>query len=32
LCAFGFVLHKSMKWADQRIGPKLFQLEEKGPS
>ncbi|MGA2439540.1 MAG: hypothetical protein ABSH08_01155 [Tepidisphaeraceae bacterium] len=32
LCAFGFVLHKSLKWADQRIGPKLFQLEEKGPS
>ena len=32
LCAFGFMLHKSMKWADQRIGPKLFQLEEKGPS
>jgi hypothetical protein len=32
LCAFGFVLHKSMKWADQRIGPRLYQLEEKGPS
>jgi hypothetical protein len=32
LCAFGFVLSKSMKWADQRIGPKLYQLEEKGPS
>jgi hypothetical protein len=32
LGAFGLVLHKSLKWADQRIGPRLYQLEEKGPS
>jgi hypothetical protein len=32
LCAFGYFLHKSMKWADQRIGPRLYQLEESGPS
>jgi hypothetical protein len=29
---FGYVLHDSMKWADQRIGPKLYDLEERGPS
>lgn len=32
LVAFGFALHKSMDWADKEIGPKLYHLEEKGPS
>lgn len=32
LGVFGFVLHRSLKWADQRIGPKLYQLETNGPS
>ena len=32
LAVFGFVLHKSLKWADLRFGPKLYQLEESGPS
>ncbi|MGD0542271.1 MAG: hypothetical protein ABSB33_12215 [Tepidisphaeraceae bacterium] len=32
LCIFGYTLHKSLKWADQRIGPRLYQLEERGPS
>jgi len=32
LAAFGFMLKKSMKWADRRIGPKLYELEESGPS
>jgi hypothetical protein len=28
---FGWVLGKSMKWADRRIGPMLYNLEERGP-
>jgi hypothetical protein len=32
LCFFGVVLHKSMKWADKDLGPKLYHLEEEGPS
>ena len=32
LVIFGFLLKESMKWADERIGPKLFRLEEEGPS
>jgi hypothetical protein len=32
LCFFGYTLHRSLKWADQRIGPKLYQMEERGPS
>jgi hypothetical protein len=32
LIVFGVVLKRSMKWADQRIGPELYQLEEHGPS
>lgn len=32
LIAFGFVLSRSMKWANQTIGPKLYHLEEHGPS
>jgi hypothetical protein len=32
LSIFGYTLHKSLKWADQRIGPKLYEMEEKGPS
>jgi hypothetical protein len=32
LAVFGFVLNRSMKWAHQRIGPRLYQLEESGPS
>src|ERR1700689_2203624 len=27
LCIFGYALHRSLKWADQRIGPRLYQLE-----
>jgi cation transport ATPase len=32
LTAFGYTLKKSMKWADRRLGPKLYELEESGPS
>jgi hypothetical protein len=32
LCVFGYALHRSLKWADQRIGPRLYDLEERGPS
>jgi hypothetical protein len=32
LGAFGVVLAKSMKWADRRMGPMLYNLEEHGPS
>ncbi|MGA3067240.1 MAG: hypothetical protein ABSF29_10380 [Tepidisphaeraceae bacterium] len=32
LIVFGFVLKRSMKWADQTIGPRLYQMEERGPS
>jgi len=32
LIAFGFMLHHSMKWANENIEPKLYQLEERGPS
>jgi hypothetical protein len=32
LVVFGFVLHRSMKWAHQTLGAKLYQLEEHGPS
>lgn len=32
LCVFGYVLHNSMKWADRRFAPTLYELEEKGPS
>jgi hypothetical protein len=32
LTVFGIVLKRSMKWADRHFGPKLYQLEEKGPS
>jgi len=29
---FGFVLVRSLKWAHMHVGPKLYQLEEEGPS
>jgi hypothetical protein len=32
LGAFAYVLHDSLKWANKRIGPMLYQLEEGGPS
>lgn len=32
LVIFGFLLHRSMKWADRKIGPRLYHLEERGPS
>jgi hypothetical protein len=32
LCFFGVMLRKSLKLADQRLGPKLYELEEQGPS
>ena len=32
LGVFGIVLMRSMKWAHRTIGPKLYQLEERGPS
>jgi hypothetical protein len=32
LCVFGWVLTKSLKWADVRMGPMLYKLEERGPS
>jgi hypothetical protein len=32
LSVFGYVLHKSMKWAHQRFAPIVYQLEEEGPS
>jgi hypothetical protein len=32
LIIFGFVVSRSLKWAHQTIGPKLYHLEERGPS
>lgn len=32
LSIFGYTLHKSLKWANQRIGPRLYELEDRGPS
>jgi hypothetical protein len=32
LTVFGIMLKHSMKWADRKFGPKLFQLEVNGPS
>src|SRR5665213_3124881 len=32
LIVFGFLWHRSMKWAHEKLGPKLFRLEERGPS
>jgi hypothetical protein len=32
LCVFGFVLKKSLKWADKSFGERLYELQEKGPS
>jgi hypothetical protein len=32
LAFFGVMLKRSMKWANQELGPKLYQLEEGGPS
>jgi hypothetical protein len=32
LVVFGFVLTKSLKWADRSIGPRLYELEMGGPS
>ncbi len=32
LCVFGFVLKKSLKWADRSFGPRLYELETSGPS
>jgi hypothetical protein len=32
LGVFGYALKYSMKWADQHIGPKLYDLEERGPT
>ena len=32
LGSFGYVLKDSMKWADRRIGPKLYELEAQGPT
>jgi hypothetical protein len=32
LCVFGFVLKKSLKWADQSFGPRLYELETSGPA
>jgi hypothetical protein len=31
LCFFGYMLNRSMKWAHQRFGPTLYELEEQGP-
>jgi hypothetical protein len=31
LAAFGFALAKSMKWANDTLGPKLYRLETEGP-
>jgi hypothetical protein len=32
LCVFGFVLKKSLKWADRSFGLRLYELETSGPS
>jgi hypothetical protein len=32
LAIFGYVLNRSLKWANQTVGPKLFRLEQRGPS
>jgi len=32
LGVFGFVLKKSLKWADRSFGPKLYELETSGPA
>jgi hypothetical protein len=32
LSVFAVVMSKSMKWADRRFGPMLYQLEEQGPA
>lgn len=32
LALFGFMLNKSLKWAHQNLGPRLYELEEQGPS
>jgi len=32
LGVFGFVLARSLKWAHMHVGPKLYQMEEEGPS
>ncbi len=32
LAIFGVMLKRSMKWADRTIGPKLYELEDRGPS
>jgi hypothetical protein len=32
LTVFGFLLKRSLKWADLRFGPMMYQLEERGPS
>jgi hypothetical protein len=32
LGAFAFVLTKSLKWADRSLGPKLYELQNEGPS
>jgi len=32
LCVFGFVLKKSLKWADRSFGPRLYELETGGPT
>jgi hypothetical protein len=32
LCVFGFVLKKSLKWADRDFGPRLYEMEMSGPS
>jgi hypothetical protein len=29
---FGYLLHDSMKWANRRLAPSLYQLEKEGPS
>jgi hypothetical protein len=31
LSAFGYEMKKSMRWANRRFGPELYNLEEKGP-
>jgi Na+/pantothenate symporter len=32
LCVFGVALKKSLAWAQLRLGPRLYQLEMKGPT
>jgi len=32
LAVFGYALHWSMKWASRTIEPKLYQLEQRGPT